>query len=117
MLVCVGETPYLLLSRTILICGCKKRSVRNVAGALLYYLDSNAIHPLLRDSSAQISNLKISSALFSLKQARAAARRAANAAVGADGGGRARASSSERLGLVKESSGGDAEYGGTGSGR
>lgn len=50
-------------------------------------------------------------------QARAAARRAANAAVGADGSGRARASSSERLGLVKESSGGDAEYGGTGPGR
>eukprot|EP00752_Nemacystus_decipiens_P007702 g6885.t1 len=49
--------------------------------------------------------------------ARAAARRAANAAAGADGSGRARASSSERLGLVKESGGGDAEYGGTGSGR
>lgn len=46
--------------------------------------------------------------------ARAAARRAADAALGKEAeGGRARASSSERLGLVKE--GGDAEYGGTSS--
>lgn len=67
--------------------------------------------PLLRRMSQEYESPAAALTLA----ARAAARRAANAAINADGENRGRANSAERLGLVKEGS--DVEYGGTNIGR